>query len=348
MTAPRGRSGRREAGRPRATRGGRRGALLLAAVSIAVVLVSPARAQSATLTPAQGPPGQRVTVSGSGYTPDQPCRIRWTGPEGGSRVLAGVDACAADDTGGITHTVRVPTDTAPGAATVEICQLCDSEFEARSAADFRVVAPTPEATLTPDPAAAPVDAEVAVSGQGFTIDLPLTLQLDGRTVAELDAVGPEWTGNEAFTVTITVPARPGGAVTLRACQRCGSEFEVAATTRLVVQASLTVRPDVVQPGEVATVTGTGLPADRAVTLRWQPGLGQAQAPTDAQGQLSAPLLVFHRDVTGPRWVVATLPEVSELPLEERPRLSTGPLTLAEVELLVVPGTLQPSGFTHRR
>lgn len=353
-TARRRPSGKpRPAGRRRrpayalAVLGGRRGALLLAAASLAVLVVAPALAQEASVevSPTQGPPGQTVTVSASGFVGGEPCQIVWTDAGGASRVLAGEGTCAVNDDGILEETVAIPVDVARGAGTIEVCQQCDSEFAVRDTAPFRVVR---DQTLTTDPSAAPVGAEVAVTGRGFTSDLALTLELDGQTVARLEAVGPQWSGPRGFETTITVPQRPGGAVTLRACQRCGTEFEVAVTTELVVEPSLSVEPDVAAPGQVVTVSGTGLPVDRVVTLRWQPGLGQAEATADGQGRLTAPLLVFHRDVTGPRRVVATVPEITELPLEARPGLSAGRLSLAEAELLVVPGTVQPSDFTYRR
>jgi len=50
--------------------------------------------------------------------------------------------------------------------------------------------------------------------------------------------------------------------------------------------------------------GTGFPPNAPVELTWQPGIAGAQTVSDADGNLSVQVLVMHRDMVGPRNLVA--------------------------------------------
>jgi hypothetical protein len=76
---------------------------------------------------------------------------------------------------------------------------------------------------------------------------------------------------------------------------------------------------------VAAARGTGWP-EGTVQLRWSPGIGAFTATVGVDGTFSVPVLVFHRDVLGPRTLSATDGRVS-----------------ATTPFLVVPSSVQPSG-----
>lgn len=87
-------------------------------------------------------------------------------------------------------------------------------------------------------------------------------------------------------------------------------------------------PPIGPPGFVTLAVGSGFPPNAAVTLAWRLGIGGAQTVTDDKGNLSVPVLVMHRDVLGPRELVATAGAGLLAPSASAP-------------FLVVPATLGP-------
>lgn len=67
-----------------------------------------------------------------------------------------------------------------------------------------------------------------------------------------------------------------------------------------VTAVLTVMPTVAYGGEVVQATGIGFPANTALTLVWDHGLGQTSVRSDASGRFSAPMVIFRNDLLGAR------------------------------------------------
>ncbi|MDP8971340.1 MAG: choice-of-anchor D domain-containing protein [Actinomycetota bacterium] len=96
---------------------------------------------------------------------------------------------------------------------------------------------------------------------------------------------------------------------------------------------LQVDPPLGRPGFVATVSGFDFPANTEVAVTWNPGLGGSRVVTGPDGTFRVPMLVFRRDVVGPRLV------------EARFGVPPGPAVTAEY--LVVPGTYEPPGFVVR-
>ncbi|MGH3370986.1 MAG: hypothetical protein ACRDPR_13410, partial [Nocardioidaceae bacterium] len=103
--------------------------------------------------------------------------------------------------------------------------------------------------------------------------------------------------------------------------------------------SITLDPNLGPTGTVTMVRGQGFPPATAVQLRWEPTaanpLGQVPlgrpvaVTTDAQGAFDrVPVLVFRRDVLGPRGLSAS---------------GTGADWSANAEFLAVPSTIQPAG-----
>lgn len=113
----------------------------------------------------------------------------------------------------------------------------------------------------------------------------------------------------ACMVTVSfAPAQPGPAAgRLLVTTADDGEPPVAMTipaNATVATPMLTLSPPVDLPGQVTQVTGTGFPADAAVTLIWSLGLGTGTARADPTGRFSAAMLVFPDDGTGPRTLIA--------------------------------------------
>jgi Tol biopolymer transport system component len=105
---------------------------------------------------------------------------------------------------------------------------------------------------------------------------------------------------------------------------------LAASTPVPGRPAIDVSPATAATGSVVIVTGSGFRPKAEVTLQWSRGLGQQTVTTDGQGTFTASMLIFHRDELGLRILQATEGADS-----------------ATDDLLVVPGTLEPSGFNVR-
>jgi hypothetical protein len=108
----------------------------------------------------------------------------------------------------------------------------------------------------------------------------------------------------------------------------------------VLTPKLDLDPKLGPTGSLTRATGSGFPRGRPVTLLWDRGLMSLRknpVTADADGAFAVDILIFHHDVRGPRKLSALL---------EPDAVGFGAPPPAEY--LVVPGTLQPSGFTARR
>jgi hypothetical protein len=106
---------------------------------------------------------------------------------------------------------------------------------------------------------------------------------------------PQQAGSEQGALTSTVTDVFGAPGT----------FSVPITATVVATpvseaARLTLDPGVSPPGQVTDVTGTGFLAGQHVTLSWDPGLGQVSVVANASGRLTAVMVIFPDDFTGPR------------------------------------------------
>jgi hypothetical protein len=67
---------------------------------------------------------------------------------------------------------------------------------------------------------------------------------------------------------------------------------------------LSISPGIATYGEAVQVTGTGFPPSRSIALNWNIGLGSATAMTSGSGTLSAAMVIFPDDITGPRTLLS--------------------------------------------
>lgn len=100
--------------------------------------------------------------------------------------------------------------------------------------------------------------------------------------------------------------------------------------------TLRLEPPIGPPGFVTTAVGTGFPPNGPVALAWEPGIISepwSKAVADAAGNFRVPVIIFHRDLLGPRELKAT---------------PTGAPASVNASFLVVPGPGQPRDFRDRR
>lgn len=115
-------------------------------------------------------------------------------------------------------------------------------------------------------------------------------------------------------VTVDVRLGPDVAVvgvavgTLVAPESTGDPTDDTDQARIEVRGpTVRVVPDAGQPGFVPIVIGQGFPPGAKVQLRWDRGVTSRSAPVqvDADGAFRVPMIVFHKDVRGPRILTAS-------------------------------------------
>lgn len=153
-----------------------------------------------------------------------------------------------------------------------------------------------------------------------------------------------------YTDVGTIPARGSAAVAVKVPTTAavtagivqaavtGVYVEEVATTASAqetvnIKASvLRLSTEVAQVGTVVTVTGSGFPAGETINLKWSRGITQqTDVVVAADGTLESPMLIFHNDQLGDRFLVASSPKLAS----------------AQAPVLVVPQTQQPPDFISR-
>ena len=99
-----------------------------------------------------------------------------------------------------------------------------------------------------------------------------------------------------------------------------------------IRPTLEASPGLVRPGRVTQVIGRNFPPDVDILLRWSAGIGTTQADPNFNGRFETPMLVFKRDILGPRELLASIPGVG---------------TIRSEPIFVVPLTGQPPDFVTR-
>ncbi len=115
-------------------------------------------------------------------------------------------------------------------------------------------------------------------------------------------------GDSCVLTVSLVPRHPGtdnGTLTTTATDDLGSPvlFGVPITAVVIAVAEaarIAVNPGVAPAGQVTDVTGSGFLAGQDVTLSWDHGLGQVQVVASGTGSLTAVMVIFPDDFTGPR------------------------------------------------
>jgi hypothetical protein len=175
-----------------------------------------------------------------------------------------------------TRTVTV-TNSGPGPSTVTA---------ATSDAPFQLVANTCQDLLLRHGQSCTLTVQFDPSAVGSaTGTLTATTADDGEAPVPANTT---LTANVPTPITPTTPVPPTGPTT------------TVPTPPGTVTAVLTVAPTVAYGGEVVQANGVGFPANTALTLIWDHGLGQTSVRSDASGRFTAPMVIFRNDELGTR------------------------------------------------
>ncbi len=130
----------------------------LAAMSVVITLglsAGGARAShgnTLSASPDSGPPGTKVTLSGTGWTPNNGAYVIFWGSLQGPQL----GTFSPDGQGGWSTQVTIPQNAQPGGYNIIACEGYGGEFQDCVATPFKVTLPPPTPTLTPTPTSTPL------------------------------------------------------------------------------------------------------------------------------------------------------------------------------------------------
>lgn len=267
-----------------------------------------------TLSPSEAARGQKVTITGSGFTraargSDHIDSV-WIG---GRRVVDDHSGFAVGSNGDIAFTVTVPLDVADGPNEVRI-----------EGADYtlgQAVLTVPQATIVLDPSMGQRGTDITITGSGFIANSVVDITYGAGVGATLG--GAEFRGlaladsRGRFELLFQVPftAAVGKRHLIKAVGESSNRGVItsveAEASHLIPRADITTTPDSVSPGDRLTISGQNLPSFAPVgpiTIEGIQVLGKAGAATDESGSFKTDVLVPNLDF-GDQTLVVQVAEV---------------------------------------
>jgi hypothetical protein len=264
------------------------GLALVLALSLSLVMATPALAQAGTLTPNSGPVGTIFTISGTGFTPNISGDV-WFDTNGNGVKDAGepqlvVNTNAAGVIVG-TPQLGVPA----GAAGVENVEF---DIPAGGTTELTVTfgVTTPALTLTPNNGRPGTVVTVTETGTGFAPNTAGVVWFDTDSDGVLDAGEPAVavtttvTGTLPAGVTLIVPLVPDANYPVQGDIPAGGAIE--AFTNFNVDPAITLTPANGPPGTVIAVTGAGFAATQLGWVFFDTNNDTVRDPTEPQVGLS--------------------------------------------------------------
>lgn len=271
-----------------------------------------------SLSPATGPPGSTVNVTGSGSTPTTLVNITFDGTVSRST--------SSDSTGSFSTTLLIPP--APGGS-----HLVSFSGASGPAVGFNL---TPSLRL--DKSAAPPGGGVTVSGAGFApSEGNITVTFDGSLIASGITADPAG----SWTSTFAVPAAGSGSHTVKAS---GSLTPGSAVPQASLSVAAGIRLDKTNgaPGTVVKVTGFGYTPNVVITVT--AGTAAPVTTTATSDGAWTANLTIPLAPSGPLTVLATGTgsQTAGTPFSVSPALSVSPSSASPGASVTVKG----SGFAE--
>jgi len=221
------------------------------------------------LNPDEGPVGTEVKITGADFTDDEEIIVEYDGDE--IDIESGDDETDRD--GEFQCTIIIPESTA-GEHTITVTDESDVEAEA----EFTV-----EQEITVTPAEGPPGQTVTVEGTGFDGRVDVTIEFDGKEVAE-----DETDRDGSFSVTFTIPAKGPGNYKIRAEDEDRNRDEVSFNIATEISLSRTTG----NVGSEVTISGIGFTPNTTLTVTYaSEPVVVATTTTDATGDFSATFTV---------------------------------------------------------
>jgi len=247
--------------------------------------------ESITVSPASGPPGASVTVTGSGWGANALVAITFD--------FSFLKEVNANSQGAFTTTVTIPTTATPGAHAIKA-----NAGGAPVEAPFTVTAP--QALINLSPTSGTVGAIITISGSNFGASKPITIKFDNaNTTTNPATVTSSSTGT--FSATITIPSTASlGSHTISATDgtlTASGTFNVVSTAT-----AITLSPTSGTPGTVVTVSGTNFAASKTITIKFDNNViatNPATVTSSSTGTFSATITIPSTASLGSHTISAT-------------------------------------------
>ncbi|PZS09239.1 MAG: hypothetical protein DLM70_01825, partial [Chloroflexi bacterium] len=212
------------------------------------------------IQPSSSQPGQKVTISGSGYAAGVQVRVDATFPYYGGGAHAVSTVAKTNGSGDFLTDLQIPNQAAAGTVVVTA-----RGPKTQSSAKLQIGPIGSGITLTP--ATARPGSAVTVRGSGFqpgdTIDISASLKLASGSFQTLRTSATANSGKQ-FSISLHIPGNVvGGVYPVVAKSSLSARSRTARLTITRLRAAITVAPVSVIPGSTVIVHGTGyLPGTR--------------------------------------------------------------------------------------
>ena len=248
------------------------------------------------LSPSAAARGQKVTITGSGFTrsargSDHIDSV-WIG---GTRVADDHSGFVVGSNGDIAFTVTVPLEVNDGPNELRI-----------EGADYtlgQAALTIPEAVITLEPPLGQRGSDFTITGSGFIADSPVFITYGAgvgapREEAQTHLLLADSQGKFELPLEVPYTAQVGKRHLVKAVAEAvtgeGAVMVEAEASHLIPWADITATPDTVSPGDRLNILGQGLPSFAAVGPIMIDGyevLGRAGVATDETGSFETDVLV---------------------------------------------------------
>ena len=255
------------------------GVALVISLLIGLIPLMPAMAAPGqiTLSPAQGPPGTTVTVTGTGYSPSSTAFYVWWGT---TQIYA---TGTVNSTGYLTTTFAVPASIPRAQYTIKVTTNVDTTTTYSA---YFTVTPTISLSTT----TGSVGDQITVYGFGFTASSSVIVYFD--SVSQLTTTSTTY---GAISATLTIPSCVRGSHTITAI---GYSSETAPTVYFNATSKLTVNPTTAAAGDALTISGRGFNASQAVSIYFDDVATGTTTVTDTVGSFSISTYKFPTTYAG--------------------------------------------------
>lgn len=253
-----------------------------------------------TLSPSTAARGQKVTITGSGFTRaaggKDHIKSVWIG---GKRVVDDHSGFVVGSNGDIAFPVTVPLDVADGANEVRI--------EGTDYTLGQTVLTIPEAAIILDPPLGQRGTNMQITGSGFIADSPVLVTYGAglgapREEAQIELLLADSRGGFELLFEVPYTAQVGKRHLVTAVSEGVAGGVVvtveAETNHLIPRANITTTPDSVSPGDRLNILGQGLPSFAPVgpiMIEGSRVLGKSGITTDENGFFETDVLVPNLD-----------------------------------------------------
>lgn len=239
---------------------------IILALLATVILAVPALGLvgAITVSPASGPVGTIVGVTGTGFTPSSTYTVTFAG----TAITTGTVSA----TGTLSAAFVVPSYPA-GAQTVAVTT---TGADTSNAATFTI---TPQITLSST--SVQVGSSITVNGSGFGVSSTVTIYVDGSALTSTTTN----TGG-SFAVSFAVPQGAGGSHTVTATDSLGN----TASSTYSVALLLTINQSSLTVGAQLTINGASFAASSTVTI-YIDGIVITSTTTSTVGSFTVSLAV---------------------------------------------------------